>query len=196
VLIGIQSQSNVKIIGWSATNHLLVFIKLNQLPIFMLILHQATRHQLFALLEQPERSEIDELLLPVSEEVAPRFLLEFVSDRLNQDPENNFWWSPRLIAVDRLIVGMCSFKSPPDINGSIEIGYGIVASQQRQGFATQAVNLLVEEGFSRHEIKAIVACTTPSNSASWRVLEKNQFVRDGSKIDPEDGEVWVWQRIR
>lgn len=162
----------------------------------MLILHQATRHQLSALLEQPERSEIDELLLPESEEIAPRFLLEFVSDRLNQDPENNFWWSPRLIVVDRLIVGMCGFKSPPDINGSVEIGYGIVASQQRQGFATQAANLLVEEGFSRSEIKAIVAYTTPSNSASWRVLEKNQFVRDGSRIDPEDGEVWVWQRMR
>jgi RimJ/RimL family protein N-acetyltransferase len=162
----------------------------------MLILHRATSHQLSALLEQPERCEIDELLLPRSEEIAPCFLLEFVRDQLNQDPENNFWWSPRLIVVERLIVGMCGFKSPPDINGSVEIGYGIVASQQRQGFATQAANLLVEEGFSRSEIKAIVAYTTPSNPASWRVLEKNQFVRDGSKIDPEDGEVWVWQRMR
>ena len=162
----------------------------------MLILHQATRHQLSALLEQPERSEIDELRLPDSEEIAPRFLLEFVIDRLSRDPENNFWWSPRLIVVDQLIVGMCGFKSPPDINGSVEIGYGIVASQQSQGFATQATHLLVEEGFSNSEIKAIVAYTIPSNLASWRVLEKNQFMRSGSKIDPEDGEVWIWQRIR
>ena len=162
----------------------------------MLILHQATRHQLFALLEQPTSSKIDEFLLPESEEIAPRFLLEFVSDRLNQGPENFFWWSPWLIVVDQLIVGMCGFKGPPDINGSVEIGYGIVTSQQRQGFATQATHLLVEEGFSSSEVRAIVAYTTPSNSASWRVLEKNQFVRDGSKIDPEDGEVWVWQRMR
>ena len=162
----------------------------------MLILRQATGHQLSVLLEQPEHSQIDGLLLPESEEVAPRFLLEFVNDQLNQDPGNSFWWSPRLVVVERLVVGMCGFKSPPDINCSVEIGYGIVSSQHRRGFATQAVDLLVREAFSNVEIQAIVAYTASLNSASWRVLEKNQFVRDGSKIDPEDGEVWIWRRAR
>jgi len=41
-----------------------------------------------------------------------------------------------------------------------------------------------------------VACTIPSNSASWRVLEKNGFVREGSKVDPDDGEVWNWIKPR
>jgi RimJ/RimL family protein N-acetyltransferase len=162
----------------------------------MLILRQAQIHQLSALLEQPRRSEIDELLLPENEEVAPRFLLEFVSDRLNLDPKNIFWWSPWLIVAERLVVGMGGFKSPPDINGCVEIGYGIVPSQQRRGFATQAVDGLVRQGFSRTEIQMIVAHTTPLNLASWRVLEKNQFVRDGSKIDPDDGEIWIWRRTR
>jgi RimJ/RimL family protein N-acetyltransferase len=162
----------------------------------MLRLHQATNHQLSALLEQPERSELDELLLPEREEIAPRFLIEFLSDRLSQDPRNLFWWSPRLLVVDRLVVGTISFKNLPDSKGAVEIGYGIVASQQGQGFATQAVNLLVQEGFSRSEIKTIVAFTVPVPSASGRVLDKNQFVRDGSKIDPDDGEVWIWRRTR
>jgi RimJ/RimL family protein N-acetyltransferase len=170
----------------------------------MLIIHQATSHQLSALLQQSENSEIDGLHLPVGEEIVPRFWLEFVSDRLNQDPDNHFWWSPWFVVVDslaetphkRLIVGMGGFKSPPDSDGVVEIGYGIVASQQRRGFATQAVDLLVQQGFSKNEIQTIEACTTPTNSASWRVLEKNQFIRNGSKTDPEDGEVWIWQRMR
>ncbi|MGL5081457.1 MAG: GNAT family N-acetyltransferase [Microcoleaceae cyanobacterium] len=162
----------------------------------MLTLHQATSSQLSALLEQPEHSDIDGLLLPKSEEVAPRFWIEFVNDQLNQDPKNSFWWSPRSIVVDRLMVGMIGFKSPPDSNGSVEIGYGIVPSQQGQGFATQAVDLLVKEGFLKAEIQMIVAYTVPMNSASGRVLEKNQFMRDGSRVDPEDGEVWVWRRVR
>jgi RimJ/RimL family protein N-acetyltransferase len=91
---------------------------------------------------------------------------------------------------------MCSFKNPPDSKGVVEIGYGIVASQQNQGFATQAVGLLVREGFSRPETQMIMACTTPMNLASERVLEKNQFTKHGSKVDPENGEVWVWQRTR
>jgi RimJ/RimL family protein N-acetyltransferase len=170
----------------------------------MLTLHQTTSNQLSALLDRPERSDIDGLLLPKNEEICPRFWIEFVNDQLNQDPKNGFWWSPRSIVVDslaetlreRLIVGMIGFKSPPDSNGAVEIGYGIVPSQQGQGFATQAVNLLIKEGFSKAEIQTIEACTVPMNSASGRVLEKNQFVRDGSKIDPEDGEVWVWRRTR
>lgn len=91
---------------------------------------------------------------------------------------------------------MIGFKGIPDIDGSVEIGYGVVISQQRRGFATQAVNLLVREGFSRKEVTTIVACTAASNLASCRVLEKNQFVRRGSKIDREDGEVLIWQKMR
>ena len=160
----------------------------------MLTLHQTETHQLSALLQN--ESQLDGFLLPEHEEIAPRFLLELVINQLSQDPENSFWWLPRLFVVDRLIVGMGGFKSPPGIDGSVEIGYGVVASQQRRGFATQAVNLLVREGFSKTEIQTIVADTAPSNAASWRVLEKNQFVRNGSKIDPDDGEVWIWRRTR
>jgi RimJ/RimL family protein N-acetyltransferase len=162
----------------------------------MLTLHQATSEWLSALLDRSERSDLDGLLLPQSEEICPRFWIEFVNSRLSQDPNNSFWWSPRLITVDLLIVGTIGFKSPPDSNGSVEIGYGIVPSQQGRGFATQAVDLVVKEGFSQTEVQTIEACTVPIDSASGRVLEKNQFVRDGSKIDPEDGEVWVWRRMR
>lgn len=162
----------------------------------MVILSQATSYQLAALLEHSERSEIGDFLLPGSEEIAPRFLLEFVLDQLSRDFENSFWWTPRLIVVDQLIVGMGGFKGPPDTAGVVEIGYGIVTSQQGRGYATQAVDLLVKEGFSKSEVRTVVACTIPSNSASWRVLEKNGFVREGSKVDPDDGEVWNWIKPR
>ena len=97
----------------------------------MLTLHQATSSQLSTLLNCPERSDIDGLQLRKSEEIAPRFWIEFVNNQLNQDPQNSFWWSPRSIVVDslaeglrqRLIVGTIGFKGPPDINGSVEIGY-------------------------------------------------------------------------
>jgi RimJ/RimL family protein N-acetyltransferase len=56
------------------------------------------------------------------------------------------------------------------------------------------VDLIVREGFSKSEVTRIEACTMPYPTASGRVLEKNKFVRDGSRIDPDDGEVWVWRR--
>ena len=162
----------------------------------VVILYRATNSLLSKLIQKSEYSEIDELVLPINEEIAPRFLLELANDRLKEDPENSFWWLPRLIVSDRSIVGIISFKNPPDLNGSVEIGYGIMPSQQRRGFATQAVNLLVKEGFSRTEIQMIVAYTSVSNLASQKVLEKNQFVREGIKIDTEDRKLLVWRKRR
>lgn len=132
----------------------------------MVILYRTTNSLLSKLIQKYKYSQIDGLVLPVGEEIAPRFLLELVSDRLKEDPENSFWWFPRLIVVDRSIVGMISFKNPPDSNGLVEIGYGIVAY------------------------------TSVSNLASQKVLEKNQFVREGSKFDPEDGKVLIWRKMR
>jgi [ribosomal protein S5]-alanine N-acetyltransferase len=167
-----------------------------------LILRQANIQQLYKLLERPEQLEVDGFRLPMGEAIAPDFLIEFLIDRLNQEPENSFWWSPWFVVVDSLVaglnqqlaVGMIGFKNTPCSDGIVEIGYGIVPSQQGLGFATKSVDLIVKEGFSNSEVNMIEACTMPYPSASGRVLEKNKFVRDGSKIDPDDGEVWVWRR--
>lgn len=149
-----------------------------------------------ALLNADKFCKINEFDVPQDEEIAPRFLLELAINQLSQDPINRFWWSPRLIIVNRRIVGMSGFKSPPALNGVVEIGYGIAPSQQRRGFATEAVKLLLEEAFSRSEIQMVIAHTDLSNRASQTVLEKNGFSKEGSKVDPEEGEVWIWQKPR
>jgi RimJ/RimL family protein N-acetyltransferase len=103
----------------------------------MLTLHQATIGHLSALLELPQRTEIDGLRLPTGEEIAPT--IDRVYQRsIKARPRKQFWWSMRSI------VGAIGFKSPPDSNCSVEIGYGIIPSQQERGFA---VELLVKEGF-------------------------------------------------
>lgn len=159
----------------------------------MLILHKCNIQQLITLLYQ---GKIDELIIPQNEEIAPSFLLEFAIDKLKTDSSNTFWWTPRLIIVNKLIVGMCGFKSPPQQDASIEIGYGIIPSQQKQGLATRAIRLLVEEAFSRVEIQSIFAHTVLSNYASQRVLEKNKFINQVSKIDADDGEILIWQKYK
>jgi RimJ/RimL family protein N-acetyltransferase len=170
----------------------------------MLTLHSANSELLSTLIEQPDRTEIGKFLFPNGEEIMPLFWLEFLNSNLRDDLENFFWWSPRLMMIDSpeaiahqsYAIGACGFKAPPDETGSVEIGYGVIPSQQQKGFATQAVDLLVKECFLRPEIETIVAYTIPAQSASGRVLAKNDFVRDGSKIDPEDGEVWAWKKTR
>lgn len=69
----------------------------------MLILYRATDSILSELMQESKCTEIDGLLLPVGQEIAPHFLLELASDRLQQDPKNSFcgflvllWSSDRL----------------------------------------------------------------------------------------------------
>ena len=159
----------------------------------MLTLQNSTIQQLAALLNQ---HDINELIIPQNEEIAPSFLLEFAIDKLTKEPDNYFWWTPRLIVVDKLIVGMCGFKNIPKEDDSVEIGYGVIPSQQRKGFATRAVEVLLTEAFSQMEIKSVIAHTALSNYPSQKILQKNEFIQQGSKIDLDDGELLIWQRYR
>jgi RimJ/RimL family protein N-acetyltransferase len=74
-------------------------------------------------------------------------------------------------------IGGIGFTSSPDELGHVAIGYGICASYQGQGVATEAVAALCE--FSRADVTVVLADTNRENLASQRVLEKCGFHREG-----------------
>ena len=159
----------------------------------MLFTVKSNIQQLTALLNN---QQIDKFRIPQNEEIAPSFLLEFAIDKLKLDSDNSFWWSPRLIVVDKLIVGMCGFKNLPQKDDSVEIGYGIIPSQQSKGFATRAVEVLLTQAFSQIGIKSVIAHTTFSNHPSQKVLQKNGFIKQGSTMNTDDGELLIWQKYK
>ncbi len=83
-------------------------------------------------------------------------------------------WGGHLIIrrEGRVIIGYAGFKGPPDAAGTIEVGYGIGDSYQRQGFATEAVAALIDWAFTQPAVRRVVAECLPDNAASIRVLEK------------------------
>ena len=78
------------------------------------------------------------------------------------------------------LAGICGFKGWPDELGSVEIGYSILSSYQRKGFATEAVQRLTGWAFTHHNVKEVCAETFPHLLQSIRVLEKNGFQRAGT----------------
>ncbi|MEO8910550.1 MAG: GNAT family N-acetyltransferase [Gemmatimonadaceae bacterium] len=46
----------------------------------------------------------------------------------------------------RSIIGSAAFKGAPDVTGVVEIAYGIVASFQGRGYATEAAHALDASG--------------------------------------------------
>lgn len=95
-------------------------------------------------------------------------------------------FGPRLV-VERStgeVIGTAGFFGPPR-DGVVEIGYGIVPSRQRRGYATEAAGALVELAVAQPGVSEVVAHAEAGNAASIRVLEKNGLTyagREGSLV--------------
>jgi [ribosomal protein S5]-alanine N-acetyltransferase len=70
------------------------------------------------------------------------------------------------------VIGGVGFFGPPQ-DGEVEIGYGIVPSRQRRGYATEAVQAMVADVFRLDGVQTVTANVELDNPASLRVLEKS-----------------------
>lgn len=98
-----------------------------------------------------------------------------------------------LIVHDREIVGLCGYKHPPRADGSVEIGFGIAAARRNHGYATGALNLLLQQAAGDQSVRTVFAETDVDNLASQNVLRRNGFVRCGSRNDREEGNLIIWR---
>ena len=96
-----------------------------------------------------------------------------------QRPEQWDWYAMWMIELrDGTHVGDLCFKGLGD-DGVAEIGYGIDPACQCKGYATEAVEAMLDWAFSHDEVTAVVAETDPGNGPSQRVLAKCGFVPNG-----------------
>ncbi len=103
--------------------------------------------------------------------------------------------SPGSMAIEResgQAVAMAGVKGEPAEDRSYEIGYNVMPSWQRRGYATEIVTAIVACAFAEGR-PAVIARTAPQNVASQRVLEKVGFTRGVIEVDPADGEVITWR---
>lgn len=79
---------------------------------------------------------------------------------------------------ERTLIGsggfLLDYESPP------ELGYSVLPEYQLQGYATEAVTVMINWLYRTHGISTIRANTYPHLKGSIRVLEKNGFQFAGS----------------
>jgi len=115
---------------------------------------------------------------PLNDEQTLRWTLDY----LKANPDGAGWvmWyflhreHGRLEAVGK--GGLCG---KPAADGTVEVGYSILPSHHRLGFAPEAVTALVDWAFSHREVTRVLAHTLPALVPSIRVLEKCGFQRIG-----------------
>ncbi|MDQ0744759.1 RimJ/RimL family protein N-acetyltransferase [Clavibacter sp. B3I6] len=100
------------------------------------------------------------------------------------DPDPIFTMYVIRRSSDGRAVGGLGFFGPPDEEGRIEFGYGLVAGARNQGLATEAVQVALSFA-AQHGARIAAADTEVSNVPSQRVLAKaglRETGRDGSRI--------------
>lgn len=88
----------------------------------------------------------------------------------------------RWVMIERCsgsVIGDIGFHGPPDDAGTIEVGYAVIPSRRRRGYATEAAHALIGWAYSQPSIRVIVAGCETSNLASIRTLERVGFRRAG-----------------
>lgn len=89
------------------------------------------------------------------------------------------YWAVELQAECKVIGQLYFQQSEPQHLQSWELGYIIGPAYQRQGYAFEAVSALMQHAFTSVYIHRVVAHCSPLNPASWKLLEKLGFRREG-----------------
>lgn len=103
-------------------------------------------------------------------------------------------WSTHLFVdhTQRSLVGVGGYSHAP-IAGTVDITYAIAPELRGNGYATAAACHLVSYAAAAG-VRWVTAHTPPLLSPAVAVLQRLQFDRTHSLIDPERGAVWRWER--
>ena len=114
--------------------------------------------------------------------------LESVLRRMEEGQAPAVWWLYFVILrrtdAGRSLIGSAGYKGPPSDDGMVEVGYGIVRDQHRQGYASEAVRGLLARAFAAPEVTRVTAETYPELVGSIGVLRKCGFRLIGEGSEP------------
>jgi ribosomal-protein-alanine N-acetyltransferase len=95
-----------------------------------------------------------------------------------KNSESVLWGIALADQPDKLIGTICYWQMQPE-NYRAEIGYALRPEHWGKGIMTEAINKVVDYGFTEMKLHSIEARTNPENIVSGVILEKTGFVKEG-----------------
>jgi [ribosomal protein S5]-alanine N-acetyltransferase len=114
---------------------------------------------------------------PELKEALEQTILPCVADETKNYLYSTLWTA--ISKADNKMVGDACFKGEPNAEEEIEIGYGTYDEFQGKGIMTEIVAGMIAWAKMQPFVKAVIASTGKNNTASYRVLQKNHFIKVG-----------------
>ncbi len=127
--------------------------------------------------EELNLNETSRTMSPELREAFEQTILPNVADTAKNYLYSTLWTA--ISKADNKMVGDLCIIGEPNEDGAIEIGYGTYDEFQNQGFMTEMVRGIIEWAAAQPIVKSILASTDKTNAASFKVLEKNGFIKIG-----------------
>jgi ribosomal-protein-alanine N-acetyltransferase len=116
-------------------------------------------------------------------------------EQLSADPSEEPWLVRAMVLrAPRRVVGSVGFHAPPDGRGRVEIGYDIVATERRKGYAREGIQGLAAWAFATGRVHICAASISPDNLPSLALVRSLGFRQVGQQIDDVDGLELVFER--
>jgi RimJ/RimL family protein N-acetyltransferase len=91
---------------------------------------------------------------------------------------------------DGLVIGDIGFHGPPDEDGDVSVGFGIVPGARGEGFATEALRAMLDWALAQPEVTSVHADTDYVNIASHQVL-----AAAGMRLVADEGDRRVYEAV-
>jgi [ribosomal protein S5]-alanine N-acetyltransferase len=112
-------------------------------------------------------------------------------EQLAADASEQPWLVRAMVAsTPRRVVGCVGFHAPPDDDGRVEIGYDIVVSERRMGYAREGIRALLDWAWATASVLTCVASVSPHNAPSLALIRSLGF----RHVDEIDGLELVFER--
>ena len=122
-------------------------------------------------------NETSRTISPELKEAFEQTILPNVADKTKNYLYSTLWTA--ILKAENKMIGDLCIIGEPNADGEIEIGYGTYDEFQGKGLMTEIVGGIIKWTKTQQIVKAIIASTDKTNTASFKVLEKNNFSKIG-----------------
>lgn len=131
-------------------------------------------NEIFILRTDPEVIKYIDRTPPTEVKEIEDFLI-----RTDADTSNNIGitWGMQLHGENKIIGYLSFWRTIPE-NHRAEIGYALMKEYWQKGFMTEAIDAILNYGFSEMKLHSVEANINPLNIASMKILKQFQFVQE------------------